>query len=30
MVDFSPMKESKVGELMAKFDIVLGKTPESK
>jgi len=29
MVDFSPMKDSKVGELGAKFDIVLGMTPES-
>ncbi len=27
-VDFAPMKESRVGELAAKFDIVLGFTPE--
>jgi protocatechuate 3,4-dioxygenase beta subunit len=27
-VDFAPLKESKVGELAAKFDIVLGTTPE--
>jgi Protocatechuate 3,4-dioxygenase beta subunit len=27
MVDFKPMKESKLGELGAKFDIVLGSTP---
>lgn len=27
-VDFAPIKESKLGELAAKFDIVLGKTPE--
>ena len=29
MVDFTPIKESKVGELAAKFDIVLGVTPEA-
>lgn len=29
LVDFAPMKESKVGELVAKFDIVLGVTPEA-
>ena len=29
MVDFAPIKESKVGELAAKFDIVLGFTPEA-
>ena len=29
-VDFTPIKESKIGELAAKFDIVLGRTPESK
>ena len=29
-IDFSPLKESKIGELAAKFDIVLGKTPETK
>jgi len=28
-VDFAPIKESKVGELAAKFDIVLGVTPEA-
>jgi protocatechuate 3,4-dioxygenase, beta subunit len=27
-VDFTPIKESKIGELAAKFDIVLGATPE--
>jgi protocatechuate 3,4-dioxygenase beta subunit len=27
-VDFAPIKESKIGELAAKFDIVLGVTPE--
>ena len=25
--DFKPMKDSKIGELMAEFDIVLGRTP---
>ena len=29
MVDFVPVKESKVGELSARFDIVLGMTPEA-
>jgi protocatechuate 3,4-dioxygenase beta subunit len=28
--DFKPIKESKVGELAATFDIVLGRTPEDK
>ena len=28
-VDFAPMKDSKIGELMAKFDVVLGLTPEA-
>jgi protocatechuate 3,4-dioxygenase, beta subunit len=28
-VDFAPMKKSKIGELTAKFDIVLGFTPEA-
>ncbi len=28
-VDFAPIKESKIGELAAKFDIVLGVTPEA-
>jgi hypothetical protein len=27
MVDFSPIKGSKIGELAAKFDIVMGYTP---
>lgn len=27
-VDFAPIKESKIGELAAKFDLVLGITPE--
>jgi protocatechuate 3,4-dioxygenase beta subunit len=29
LIDFAPIKESKVGELAAKFDIVLGMTPEA-
>ncbi len=29
MVDFTPIKESKIGELAANFDIVLGFTPEA-
>jgi protocatechuate 3,4-dioxygenase, beta subunit len=29
MVDFAPIKESKIGELSAKFDIVMGMTPEA-
>ncbi len=29
MVDFAPIKESKIGELAANFDIVLGFTPEA-
>jgi protocatechuate 3,4-dioxygenase beta subunit len=28
LVDFKPMKDSKIGELTAKFDIVVGLTPE--
>ena len=28
-VDFAPMTGSKIGELMAKFDVVLGLTPEA-
>jgi protocatechuate 3,4-dioxygenase beta subunit len=28
-IDFTPIKESRIGELAAKFDIVLGLTPES-
>jgi protocatechuate 3,4-dioxygenase beta subunit len=27
LVDFKPMKESKIGELSARFDIVIGRTP---
>jgi protocatechuate 3,4-dioxygenase beta subunit len=30
IVDFAPVKESRIGELAAKFDIVLGITPEDK
>jgi protocatechuate 3,4-dioxygenase, beta subunit len=30
LVDFKPIKESKIGELSAKFDIVLGKTPDER
>jgi protocatechuate 3,4-dioxygenase beta subunit len=29
-VDFAPIKESKIGELAAKFDLVLGATPEAR
>ena len=29
MVDFAPVKDSKIGELNARFDIVLGVTPEA-
>ncbi len=29
MVDFTPLKDSKIGELVAKFDVVLGFTPQS-
>jgi len=29
LVDFAPIKDSKAGELAAKFDIVLGVTPEA-
>jgi len=29
MVDFNPIKQSRIGELAARFDIVLGYTPES-
>ena len=28
-IDFTPLKDSKIGELAAKFDIVLGITPEA-
>lgn len=30
MADFKPLKESKVGELTARFDIVLGRTPDER
>jgi protocatechuate 3,4-dioxygenase beta subunit len=30
LVDFTPVKESKIGELSARFDIVLGRTPEDR
>jgi protocatechuate 3,4-dioxygenase, beta subunit len=29
IVDFTPIKDSKIGELVAKFDVVLGFTPQS-
>jgi protocatechuate 3,4-dioxygenase beta subunit len=29
IVDFAPVKESKIGELTAKFDVVMGLTPEA-
>ena len=29
-VDFAPLKNSKIGELAANFNVVLGVTPESK
>ena len=29
IVDFKPLEESKIGELSARFDIVLGRTPEA-
>jgi protocatechuate 3,4-dioxygenase beta subunit len=29
IVDFAPVKESRVGELAARFDIVLGYTPQA-
>jgi hypothetical protein len=28
-IDFTPVKDSKIGELNAKFDLVLGVTPEA-
>ena len=28
MVAFAPIKDSKIGELAARFDIVMGYTPE--
>jgi protocatechuate 3,4-dioxygenase beta subunit len=30
LVDFAPIKESRAGEVAARFDIVLGFTPEEK
>ena len=30
LVDFKPIKESKIGELSAQFDIVLGRTPDER
>ena len=30
LVDFKPVKDSKIGELQATFDIVLGRTPDEK
>jgi protocatechuate 3,4-dioxygenase, beta subunit len=29
IVDFAPIKQSRAGELAARFDVVLGFTPES-
>ena len=29
IIDFAPIEGSKIGELAAKFDIVLGLTPQS-
>jgi protocatechuate 3,4-dioxygenase beta subunit len=28
-IDFAPLKDSRIGELTARFDIVLGRTPEA-
>ena len=28
-IDFAPIKQSRIGELGAKFDIVLGHTPQA-
>src|SRR5262249_41511992 len=28
LVDFAPLKDSQIGEVAARFDIVLGRTPE--
>ena len=28
MVDFKPLKDSKIGELSARFDVVVGLTPD--
>jgi protocatechuate 3,4-dioxygenase beta subunit len=30
LIDFAPIKGSRMGEVAAKFDIVLGVTPEEK
>ncbi|WP_020475372.1 dioxygenase family protein [Zavarzinella formosa] len=30
LVDFKPLKDSKIGELTAKFDIVIGRTPDDR
>lgn len=30
LTDFKPMMESKIGELAATFDIVLGRTPDER
>jgi protocatechuate 3,4-dioxygenase beta subunit len=30
MTDFTPVKDSKIGELQARFDIVLGRTPDER
>jgi protocatechuate 3,4-dioxygenase beta subunit len=30
LVDFKPMKDSRIGELMARMDVVLGRTPEER
>ena len=30
MVDFKPIKGSKIGELAAQFEIVLGRTPDER
>jgi protocatechuate 3,4-dioxygenase, beta subunit len=29
IIPFAPIKESKIGELAAKFDIILGYTPQA-
>jgi hypothetical protein len=30
LIDFAPIKDSRAGEVAARFDIVLGFTPEEK
>lgn len=30
MTDFTPIPDSKIGELAAKFDVVLGRTPDER